>query len=257
MCTVTFIPSKEHIILTSNRDEKHWRSPAHAPARHAFQTGNILFPKDGDAGGTWFAVHENGNAVIFLNGGFVKHEPQPPYRRSRGLILLDLLDSASPYNTFWSIALDNIEPFTAIIWDDGKLYECRWDGADRHAKEMDRYQPHIWSSVTLYDEKTIAKRKQWFADWLLQHTAPHQEDILHFHQFTGDGDAHNDLRMNRDGKVFTVSVTSAVIHSSSATLTYLDLKNDRRMQEDMVFINTGTNNARMRESANVQIGRID
>ena len=66
MCTVTFIPSKEHILLTSNRDEKHWRSPAHAPARYPYSTGAILFPRDGDAGGTWFAVHENGNAVIFL-----------------------------------------------------------------------------------------------------------------------------------------------------------------------------------------------
>ncbi|HYF30560.1 MAG TPA: NRDE family protein [Chitinophagaceae bacterium] len=238
MCTVTFIPAKEHIILTSNRDEKHWRSPAHAPARHAFTTGNILFPKDGDAGGTWFAVHENGNAVIFLNGGFVRHEPAPPYRRSRGLVLLDLLDSASPRVAFQNTSLENIEPFTAIIWDDGRLFECRWDGSRRHAKEMDREQPHIWSSVTLYDEQVIAKRKQWFADWLQQHTMPGQEDILHFHQFTGDGDAHNDLMMNRDGKVFTVSVTSAVIRKGKANLTYVDLNNKLRSQEEIVFIHS-------------------
>ena len=238
MCTVTFIPSKEYIILTSNRDEKHWRSPAHAPARHNFSTGNILFPKDGDAGGTWFAVHENGNAVIFLNGGFVKHESEPPYRRSRGLILLDLLDAVSPCDSFDRIDLDDIEPFTAIIWDDGRLYECRWDGVRKYSKEMDNEQPHIWSSVTLYDEQVIAKRGQWFADWLLQHIDPNQEDILHFHQFTGDGDTHNDLMMNRDGKVFTVSVTSAQIQRSGASLTYLDLKNELRVQEDIVFVNT-------------------
>ena len=238
MCTVTFIPSKEHIILTSNRDEKHWRSPAHVPARHAFQTGNILFPKDGDAGGTWFAVHENGNAVIFLNGGFVKHDSEPPYRRSRGLILLDLLDAASPRKKFDTIDLDDIEPFTAVIWDDGKLFECRWDGVRKHAKEMDREQPHIWSSVTLYDEQVIAKRRQWFVDWLSQYKNAAQEDILNFHQFTGDGDAHNDLMMNRDGKVFTVSVTSAQIHPSGAGLTYLDLKNAQRIQEEIVFVNT-------------------
>jgi uncharacterized protein with NRDE domain len=238
MCTVTFIPSKEHIILTSNRDEKYWRSPAHAPARHAFQSGNILFPKDGDAGGTWFAVHENGNAVIFLNGGFVRHESEPPYRRSRGLILLDLLDAASPRETFEAIDLDDIEPFTAVIWDDGRLYECRWDGVRKHTKEMDRQQPHIWSSVTLYDEQVIGKRRQWFADWLLQNSKPQQEDILHFHQFTGDGDAHNDLMMNRDGKVFTVSVTSALIRPSGASLTYVDLKNAQSIQEEIVFVNT-------------------
>lgn len=238
MCTVTFIPSKEHIILTSNRDEKHWRSPAHAPARHSFQTGTILFPKDGDAGGTWFGVHENGNAVIFLNGGFVKHEPEPPYRRSRGLILLDLLDTASPRSTFAAVDLEDIEPFTAVIWDDAHLYECRWDGVRKHVKEMDRERPHIWSSVTLYDEQVIAKRRQWFADWLRHQQQPGQEDILHFHQFTGDGDAHNDLMMNRDGKVSTVSVTSVVIHPAGGHLAYLDLKNAQRIEEEIVFVNT-------------------
>ena len=238
MCTVTFIPSKEHILLTSNRDEKHWRSPAHAPARYLFKTGTILFPKDGDAGGTWFAVHENGNAVVFLNGGFVKHEPAPPYRRSRGLILLDLLDAVSPYKTFCTIDLNNIEPFTAVIWDHAQLFECRWDGTRKHATEMDRDSPHIWSSVTLYDEQVVAKRKQWFDDWLLQKPEPSQADILHFHQFTGDGDAHNDLLMNREGKVGTVSVTSAAMHSRKAKIEYVDIKNGLTTQEEIVFVNT-------------------
>lgn len=238
MCTVTFIPSKENILLTSNRDEKHWRSAAHAPARYLFSTGNILFPKDGDAGGTWFAVHENGNTVIFLNGGFIKHEPAPPYRRSRGLILLDLLDSVSPSKTFQSIDLNNIEPFTAVIWDFGQLFECRWDGRRKHAKEMDNNSPHIWSSVTLYDEQVVAKRKKWFDNWILQNPKPSQEDILHFHQFTGDGDAHNDLLMNRDGKVYTVSVTSVAIQGRKAMLEYVDIKNGLSTQEEIVFVNT-------------------
>ncbi|MGB8191606.1 MAG: NRDE family protein [Chitinophagaceae bacterium] len=238
MCTVTFIPSRENIILTSNRDEKHWRSAAHAPAAHTFNTGRILFPKDGDAGGTWFAIHENGNAVVFLNGGFIKHEPAPPYRRSRGLILLDLLDSTSPHGTFRFIDLDNIEPFTAVIWDGDRLFECRWDGTRKHTKEMDRSRAHIWSSCTLYDDEVISKRKQWFADWLLQHPTPTQEEILHFHQFTGDGDAHNDLLMNRDGKVFTVSVTSTAITADRANLQYLDIKNDISSNEEIVFVNT-------------------
>lgn len=243
MCTVTFIPSKEQIILTSNRDEKHWRAPAHVPARHQFETGTILFPKDGDAGGTWFAVHENGNIVIFLNGGFVKHEPKPPYRKSRGLILLDLINSASPYQSFIDIDLDNIEPFTAVIWDDNRLYECRWDSKNKSEREKDRERAHIWSSATLYDDEVVAKRKQWFADWLEQHPKPTQEDILHFHQFTGDGDTHNDLLMNRDGKVFTVSVTSVAVKGDKATIEYLDLKNGSIAGEEILFLNSSVSKA--------------
>ena len=92
MCTVTFIPAKDRIYLTSNRDEKHWRTAALPPAAYEFDSGKMLFPKDGDAGGTWVAAHENGNAIVFLNGGLVAHVPNPPYRKSRGLILLDLLN---------------------------------------------------------------------------------------------------------------------------------------------------------------------
>src|SRR5687768_1683567 len=107
MCTVTFIPVRDKIYITSNRDEKHWRSPALEPAVYPFSTGRLLFPKDADAGGTWIAAHENGQTIVFLNGGFVCHTPNPPYRRSRGLILLDLLNSANAWSAFQTISLQN------------------------------------------------------------------------------------------------------------------------------------------------------
>jgi hypothetical protein len=235
MCTVTYIPTKEYFYLTSNRDEKNWRTDALAPAIYSSGSGKMMFPKDGDAGGTWIAAHENGNMVIFLNGGFKAHTPAPPYRKSRGLILLDLLDHSTPYNCFLAINLNSIEPFTAIIRDNGHLFECRWDGSKKHHKELDRTMPHIWSSVTLYDEETISKRKKWFDNWLAEKKTISQSDILHFHQFTGDGDAHNDLKMNRDGKVFTVSITSIEIDSNGLTMDYLDLKNDERYSAALLF----------------------
>jgi len=83
--------------------------------------------------------------------------------------------------------------------------------------------PHIWSSVTLYDEHTILKRAGWFRDWLSMNPSPSQEDILLFHQFSGDGDLHNDLLMNRNNQVFTVSITSAAISTSMVNLRYIDL----------------------------------
>src|SRR5215470_17195971 len=103
MCTVTFIRSADKIYITSNRDEKHWRSSAFPPTVYPCTSGKLLFPKDGDAGGTWIAAHENGNAIVFLNGGFVRHTPQPPYRKSRGLILLDLIEGRTAYNSFLAI----------------------------------------------------------------------------------------------------------------------------------------------------------
>jgi len=235
MCTVTFIPVKEKVFITSNRDEKHWRSVATAPAVDTMKTGKILFPKDTHGGGTWFAVHENGNAVVFLNGAWQKHIPEPPYRKSRGLILLDFADSELPLKSFDENNLENIEPFTAIIWQDGKLSECRWDGSIRYSREMEVAVPHIWSSVTLYDDPTIRRRRYWFEEWMKKNPAPTQEEIFHFHQFTGDGDKHNYLLMNRNNMVFTVSITAATFTDELVTMRYTDLLNPASPSEEFLL----------------------
>jgi uncharacterized protein with NRDE domain len=227
MCTVTFIPSRHRVFLTSNRDENCRRAPAAYPKAYEFLTGRIIFPKDGDGNGTWIALHENGNAIVFLNGGFVKHDPQPPYRKSRGLVLLDLIDTDSPFGSFHKLSFEQIEPFTAIILDQKKLYECRWDSRRKYAQALNCCEPHIWSSVTLYTPEVIVKRRQWFNDWLYANPTPTQEDILRFHQFTGDGDNWNDLRMNRGGETFTVSVTSLEIESAQSVIHYVDLKTNQ------------------------------
>lgn len=223
MCTVTYIPCGDSIYITSNRDEKHLRAAAFPPAVYPYSSGRILFPKDGHAGGTWIAGHENGNAVIFLNGAFQSHPLHPPYRKSRGLILLDLLDHSTPYNCFLAVKLNNIEPFTAVIRDNRYLFECRWDGEQKHHIELDPEEAYLWSSVTLYDEQASAKRKSWFKEWIRRHPEPTPEDIFHFHQFGGEGDTYNDLRMNRDGKIFTVSITSLDISSKTIRMDYHDL----------------------------------
>lgn len=238
MCTVTFIPVPRErgnkIYLTSNRDEKHWRSSALPPSVYASASGKLMYPKDADAGGTWIAAHENGQAIVFLNGGFVRHTPQPPYRKSRGLILLDLINANDPFDCFQTLSLQEIEPFTAVIWSEGQLFECRWDGQQKHHKGLNASQPHIWSSVTLYDEAVIQKRTNWFSEWLQKNRQPSPHDILHFHQFTGDGDAHNDLRMNRNGQVFTVSVTLLEMGDDNMHMHYLDLKNNDAFTSNLI-----------------------
>lgn len=234
MCTVTFIPGREGILLASNRDEKHFRSTALPPATHATDQGLLLYPKDGDAGGTWIATNESGQAVVFLNGGFVPHQSSPPYRKSRGQILLDIIGQATPVETCVSIPLDNIEPFTAIIWAEMALHEFRWDGHARHLRKLTATRPHIWSSVTLYDAPVIGKRESWFHAWLAQHDSPSLDDLMHFHQFTGDGDQHNDLLMNRNGHVYTVSITGIHIGPHDTLMKYIDLKNNQRYDQSLM-----------------------
>jgi hypothetical protein len=235
MCTVTFIPSPNGVLLVSNRDEKVDRADAVGPAPYSFSTGCITFPKDTDAGGTWIAMHDNGNAAVLLNGGLEPHEQQPPYRRSRGLILLDLLSSENPTAAFNTIQLDGVEPFTVVFWVGHSLHEGIWDGTQKYFSEKNKEIPHLWSSVTLYDQVTRARRRIWFDQWLELNKTPDLEDVLHFHQFTGDGDVQNDLQMNRNGEMFTVSITGMQLAEGKSEMVYLDLKNSKRSYFQLKF----------------------
>jgi len=236
MCTVTFIPVNDIVYITHNRDERKVRSIASAPAQQQVNGFTLLFPKDSKAGGTWIAVNENGNAAVLLNGGFVKHEPQPSYRRSRGLVLLDVIAADDMLATWQWINLRNIEPFTLICRNPAGLWECRWDGSKKYILPLNPGQAYIWSSVTLYDENIIAKRKMWFDDWKQSHPSPSMNDVMQFQCNAGEGDLHNDLRMNRDGLMLTVSITSMQLTSHGAVMKYLDLQKDSGYEQKLRFV---------------------
>ena len=69
----------------------------------------IIFPKDPKAGGTWYAIDEFGTILVLLNGADEKHKVQLPYRKSRGLIVLDIISSGSPKD-FWQRPRTGLAP---------------------------------------------------------------------------------------------------------------------------------------------------
>lgn len=222
MCTVTFIPLKDRVLITSNRDEQLIREPAALPEAIEMTTGKILFPKDGRAGGTWVALHNNGNAMVLMNGAFKKHKHNPPYRKSRGLIFLDIFDTPDPVIAFEKIDLQGIEPFTIVIWAYATLTEARWDGRDKFIIPLPATVPYIWSSATLYDDEVIALRKKWFSKWLEETPFITAETIRTFHEFGGNGDESISLKMNRNGLLQTVSITGIELLRNKAVMHYKD-----------------------------------
>ncbi|HMQ62211.1 MAG TPA: NRDE family protein [Flavilitoribacter sp.] len=226
MCTVTFLPRENgNFVLTSNRDEAPKRSPQSLST--TFRSGQeLLFPKDTRAGGTWIAASSDNRLVCVLNGAFEKHAHQPPYRRSRGLMALDFFDYANPADFAREYHWEGIEPFTLIVWDRGQLWEIRWDEKKLHQLELKADQPHIWSSATLYPAPIQAKRREWFAGWLKGRTDFPKDAVLDFHRNTGDGDPWNDLVMDRNGKVCTVSITCVEKTRKTFAMDYADLVHD-------------------------------
>ncbi len=235
MCTVSFIPVGDKFFITSNRDEKLNRKIAQAPKIHEYNGVKFLFPKDTNAGGTWIVMKENGDAAVLVNGAFINHSAEPQYRKSRGLILLDLLADEMPSTAFSKIDLKNIEPFTIVLFENKSLFEFRWDGVEKFGKQLSKQQAYIWSSATLYDGLTILKREKWFIEFLNQPIAPSQQTIINFHRFTGDGDSHNDLLMYRGGLHQTVSITSIELNINQAKMQYLDLKENKFFLNEAFF----------------------
>jgi uncharacterized protein with NRDE domain len=235
MCTVTYIPTNDKYFISSNRDERKSRSRAIPPAVYEINQKKLIFPKDGDAGGSWIALHENGNAAVLLNGAFEKHVAMSPYRKSRGKIFLTIIGNEGPARYFHQLDLDQIEPFTLVLLEKDSLYEFRWDGKDKHARQLKKHRPYIWSSATLYEKSIVEKREQWFASFLNRNPQPTQKDIVAFHQFTGDGDTKNDLLMEREGVYATVSITSMLLTADRGSMKYLDLKDNSLVEKKIEF----------------------
>ncbi|MCC6461895.1 MAG: NRDE family protein [Saprospiraceae bacterium] len=239
MCTVTYLPYRDGFILTHNRDEAPARSPQQLSLEQRGRN-TLLFPKDTKAGGTWIACSRSGQTACLLNGAFLKHAHQPPYRKSRGLVLLEFFDWTDPDAFFERYELDGIEPFTFLFFQPGQVTEFRWDGAARHRKDLPPGQSHFWCSATLYPPPMQERREQLFRQWLDKRQAqllaagPRLPAAIQQLHHTGSiGDPENDYVMNRAGRVRTVSVTQLILTASHLNMRYHDLLEGFRETRNM------------------------
>ena len=222
MCTVTYIPTPEGCIVTSNRDEKITRERALSPQEYLIEGKKIIFPKDPKAGGTWVANNET-KIIVLLNGAQEKHIPKPNYRKSRGLVVLDLMTAENTFDYWEKIDLTDIEPFTIVLVENNKLIQLQWNEAEKSTTEFDSKQFHIWSSSTLYSKEIREQRKEWFQDFIKRKNAPTPEEILHFHQFTESENKEFGLQINRNDVLKTISITQCKVMNDTIKMEYLDL----------------------------------
>jgi hypothetical protein len=225
MCTVTFVPARDAYFFTSSRDEHASRPNAQFPAVQEINNRKLLFPRDPLAGGSWIAGDEYGHVGVLLNGAIRPHLSRPPYRKSRGMVLLDLISRPSPADSFEAMDFEGIEPFTVILFQDHHLYAGKWDGRMKWIESLNTRMPQIWSSVTLYEEEIIRKRESWFNRWYKSVPYPGTLDLIHFHQHAGEGDPVNDILMNRNAQLFTNSISCIRLSRDSLCFRYIDLRN--------------------------------
>jgi len=227
MCTLTFFPKiNGSVIVTSNRDEAPGRETGFPDVYD--QSGiKLLFPKDARAGGTWLGVSDRRRVIGLLNGGFKPHDPKGRYRKSRGLVVVDLLKSEDIEEELGKYGFAGIEPFTLVAYQwshDPLLLQVVWDGEQLYRKKLPLV-PIIWSSTFLYAEAAREKRQRWFDAFVRQNPKADAEALLAFHSNTGEGDPASDLVMDR-GFVKTRSISQIRV-SQRVGMYHLDLQNKR------------------------------
>ena len=218
--------------MTSNRDEHISRPRSSEPQEETINGTKVIFPKDPKAGGTWIAASENGVGAVLLNGAFERHVPQGNYAKSRGLILLEIISSTSPYKYLVNIDLNQIEPFTVILFNSEKLVEFRWDGSSKYFKDLDATKNHIWSSATLYTKEAIAHRNALFDEFISNNASFDQDKIIKFHS-NNNNDFENGFVINREDILKTFSITQLVFSYGKITMNHHDLL---KMEEQTIKV---------------------
>lgn len=226
MCTLTYIPIEDgSFILTSNRDESVFRLPALPPETYQHNGVSVMYPKDTQAGGTWVAISENSFTLCLLNGAFVRHKHEPPYKHSRGLVVTDFFNYNNVNRFLKGYDFNGLEPFTLVIIESKKesvIHEIRWDGSAHFYTTKDATSPQIWSSASLYDAEVIVEREKWFRHLLQSNSDPTADEMLQFHHF-GGGQDENRLLINRNNVLKTISITGITHYITRTTVHHENL----------------------------------
>jgi hypothetical protein len=221
MSAVTFIPVKDKIYLTCNRDEKKPEAAAIWPTEYTMKNCRMIFPKLTNTGGSWMAICSNGNAGVLLFD-LIKKNPEKINSIKRELVFIDIMDNARPLHFFLKMPLEGIPPFTLILWQYNNLYECRWDDHEKHCWPLRAYRPYIWSSSALYRNEIRKKRELWLCKWLNKYPSPTKADVYDFHHCAGDGNQENGIFMKGNAKISTISITGLELTAHKGIMNYVD-----------------------------------
>jgi uncharacterized protein with NRDE domain len=223
MCTVSFTyKGDKDFILISNRDEAVTRKTM-SPKIYSEDNISMIYPKDEVAGGTWVGTSSKNRTLCILNGAFVNHKKKLTYKKSRGIIVKELLKVDDVFSAIESYDFKDIEPFTLLIVDWNsvlKLIELVWDGNKRRINDLP-LTSRIWSSSTLYNSEMKMFRKKWFQEYLIQNGSS-SDELLNFHEFYGVGDPMLDLKIDR-GLLKTVSISLFEKENERVNVVYKDL----------------------------------
>lgn len=232
MCTVTYIAGKDgSTLLTQGRDELVRRELTTPPIEKIINGIEHVYPVDPLSGGTWIGMAENNRVACIMNGGTHKYKPDPSYRKSSGLIIPALFEYKDFYTFYNEYDFKNLEPFTLIMIEHGKLIELFKDTDALFFNIPNPNKSRIYSSVNLFPEKQILEKELKFNHWLNDGSIKSPDDIINLHyDFRIDVDGPIPVKGDKD-MIRTVSITTIYSNGRHLEMIYLDLINDFRFSK--------------------------
>lgn len=161
MCTVTWLRHNHgDYAVFFNRDEQRRRATAHPPAVH--NTGGVryLAALDGEAGGTWLAANEHGLTLGLLNYYEAEHVWRACQPRSRGLLVLSLIDEPEldeVTRRVRDLRADEYHPFILVAFDRRTTRAHTWDG--RRIGVRDLGEEDLPLSTSSFDTPSVLARR--------------------------------------------------------------------------------------------------
>lgn len=219
MCIVTYLPDQNGFYFTSNRDEINTRQTDY-PKIYKHQRHKIIYPKDLEKGGSWFAINAAQKKMACLLNATGK-QPSQENGISRGILPINfLIDEKSLLK---EETLKRVAPFTllCIQYTDAVIIEeYQWDGESIKLSYIDEKKPYLWCSNTLYsaDEKNRLTKK--LKDNLTK--VKSIRDIVDFHKKMAQPEG-NDVFLKKDKDLQTLSVTSFRAENKKGIISYSDL----------------------------------
>ena len=224
MCTVTVVPHEHGVRLLCNRDEQRTRLAALPPRIHDLDGQRALFPVDPPGRGTWVGVNDDGLIVALLNLRATSSTTCGATKRSRGLIVLELLRCTSLQQAVSvAAALDaaRFGPFRAVMVHRGRLAAATGSGTGSvHCAQWLLDAPALFTSSSLGDTVVESPRRRLFERLVLQNRPAgwlHGQAEYHRHRWPHRPEIS--VRMERQDAL-TVSRTQIDVTDDGRQLRY-------------------------------------
>ncbi len=233
MCTLTYRLTDVGYELFFNRDEQLTREQALPPQVDSHL--HAIYPIDPVGKGTWLAVHQSGISLALLNYYQAEKKSSVKIFKSRGEIILTLLNSTeNVVEAFKAMLLTLYQPFQLCIFmpdlslSSSKVLFFQWDG--ERLTELQQTMPITSSSVD-YPEVYQARKNNF--EQMVTTESPSTEQLIKFHQSTQSSGKLSVQMSRRDAK--TVSFSHICV-ANEIEFNYLDYLNGQQVQRNITRI---------------------